>query len=225
MAMKCPYRRLTLEKDSNRLLTMKERKRSERLRANDRKAVTVQTIIELAAEQNPAEITTSAMAERMHMTQGALFRHFASKDAIWQEVMEWVAEHLLARVDKAAQVEKSPLKALEAVFMAHIRFVVQYAGVPRILFGELQRPGDSQTKRVVRKLLAQYGKRLRALIDQGKSQGELEPEIDTGAAAALFIGAIQGLIMQSLLTGKSGGVRAKAPKVFAIYLRGIRRVR
>jgi AcrR family transcriptional regulator len=47
--------------------------------------VTVQTVIGLAAEQNPAEITTTVMAERMHMTQGALFRHFPTKDAICQE--------------------------------------------------------------------------------------------------------------------------------------------
>lgn len=203
---------------------MKPRKRAERLRADERKAVTVQTVLALAAEQNPAKITTSAMAERMHMTQGALFRHFPTKDSIWQAVMEWVAERLLARVDKAAQAAGSPLEALEAVFMAHIHFVVQHAGVPRILFGEFQRAGDTQAKRVVRTLHARYGARLKMLIEQGKKQGELAPETDVAAAAALFIGTIQGLTMQSLLTGKSGSVRAKAPKVFAIYLRGIRRV-
>lgn len=204
---------------------MKERKRSKRLRADERKAVTVQTVIELAAEQNPAEITTSAMAERMHITQGALFRHFPTKDSIWQAVMEWVAEHLWARVDQATQAAGSPLEALEAAFMAHIHFVVQHAGVPRILFGQLQRADDTEAKRVVRTLLARYGERLQVLIEQGKSQGELAPETETEAAAALFIGTIQGLTMQSLITGKSGSMRAKAPKVFAIYLRGIRRVR
>lgn len=186
--------------------------------------MTVQAIIELAAEKNPAEITTSDMAERMQITQGALFRHFVSKDAIWHEVMEWVGARLLTRVDKAAQAGKTPLKALEAVFMAHIKFVVQYAGVPRILFGELQRAGDSQAKRAVRALLARYGERLQSLIEQGKLQGELAPGLDAKAAVALFIGMIQGLVMQSLITGQSDRVRKKAQKVFAIYLCGIRRV-
>ena len=204
---------------------MKERKQSIRLRADERRAMTVQTVIELAAEQNPAEITTSAMADRMHITQGALFRHFPTKDSIWQAVKEWVAEHLWTRVDQAAEAADSPIEALEAVFMAHIHFVVQHAGVPRILFGELQRADDTEAKRVVRTLLARYGGCLQALIEQGRSQGELTPETETEAAAALFIGTIQGLTMQSLITGKSGSMRAKAPKVFAIYLRGIRRVR
>ena len=30
------------------------------------------------------------------MTQGALFKHFASRDAIWLAVMQWVRETLLA---------------------------------------------------------------------------------------------------------------------------------
>ncbi len=201
---------------------MKSQEPFKRLPANKRRAVTVQTVIGLAAEQNPAEITTTAMAERMHMTQGALFRHFPTKDAIWQAVMEWVAERLLARVDAAIQAAKSPLAALEAVFMTHIDFVIEHPGVPRILFGELQRSEDSPAKRAVRTLLRHYNERLQTLIEQGRAQGELSPEGDTPVAAALFIGMIQGLVMQSLLDGKNKTVRAKAGEAFAIYRRGLR---
>ena len=58
------------------------------LPADERRAVTVEAVIALAAEQNPGEITTAAIAKRMGLTQGALFRHFPSKDAILQAVME-----------------------------------------------------------------------------------------------------------------------------------------
>lgn len=76
---------------------------SKHLPAEERRAVTVKTVIELAAEQNPSVITTAAIAKRMGLTQGALFRHFPNKDAILKSVMEWVAERLLSRVDKAVQ--------------------------------------------------------------------------------------------------------------------------
>ncbi|MDE2380483.1 TetR family transcriptional regulator, partial [Bradyrhizobium sp.] len=54
------------------------------LSAEERRRLTVETVVSLAAAQNPSEITTAAIAARMHVTQGALFRHFPSKDAIWQ---------------------------------------------------------------------------------------------------------------------------------------------
>jgi len=50
--------------------------RPQYLPAEARRAATVQAVVDLAAEQNPAEITTTAIADRMGLTQGALFRHF-----------------------------------------------------------------------------------------------------------------------------------------------------
>ena len=133
---------------------------SKHLPADERRIVTVETVVKLAAEQNPSDITTAAIAKKMNLTQGALFRHFPSKDAIWQAVMEWVAERLMARVDQAADSAASPLAALEAVFLAHIEFVAAHPGVPRMMFGELQRPADSVAKRMARTLTRRYAERL-----------------------------------------------------------------
>lgn len=189
--------------------------------ADQRRAVTVEAVIELTAEQNPGDITTAAIARRMNLTQGALFRHFPSKDAIWQAVMEWVAERLLQRVDRAMEGADSPLRALEAVFMTHIEFVAAHPGVPRLLFGELQRAEDTPAKRMARTLMSAYRKRLSGLVDAAKLRGEVAEEIDTAAATLSFIGSIQGLVMQSLLSGRAAQMRADAPVVFAIYRRGI----
>ncbi|HMN63642.1 MAG TPA: TetR/AcrR family transcriptional regulator [Burkholderiaceae bacterium] len=193
------------------------------LPADERRAVTVETVVELAAEQNPSEITTAAIATRMGLTQGALFRHFPSKDAIWRAVMDWVAERLMARVDRAARSAASPLGALEAIFMAHVAFIAEHPGVPRMMFGELQRPGDSATRRMVQALLERYRDRLRALIEQGRASGELDPEVDPDQAALLFVGTIQGLVMQSLVAGDVQQVRRDAAGAFTTLCRGIGR--
>jgi AcrR family transcriptional regulator len=194
------------------------------LPADQRRAVTVDAVVELAAEQNPSEITTAAIAKRMNLTQGALFRHFPTKDAIWQAVIAWVAERLLARVDGAIEAAGSPLSALEAVFMTHIEFVAAHPGVPRMIFGELQHAEGTVARRMVRTLLERYGERLVNLIEEGKAQGLLAREVDTAASATLFIGTIQGLVMQSLLAGNADLILAQAPAIFAIYRRAIRQM-
>jgi len=195
--------------------------RPQYLSAEDRRAATVQAVVDLAAEQNPAEITTTAIADRMGLTQGALFRHFPNKEAIVEATMSWVGERLLVSVDKAAEGAASPGAALEAMFMTHIDFVSKHPGVPRMLFGELQRPGETLPKRMVQTLIQHYGERLHRLLEAGKAQGELDAGLDVDAAAVLFIGTIQGLVMQSLLAGKVCRIRRDAPAVFAIYRRGI----
>ncbi|MBP8271388.1 MAG: TetR/AcrR family transcriptional regulator [Sphaerotilus sp.] len=192
------------------------------LPADERRAVTVEAVIALAGKQNPSDITTAAIAQQMGLTQGALFRHFPNKDAILLAVMEWVAERLLGRVDKAIEAAPSPIAALEAAFMAHIDFVVKHPGVPRILFGELQREEVSPAKLVVRRLIRDYSSRLKRLVEDGKARGELASDLDADAAATLFIGSIQGLVMQSLIAGSVKAIRTHAPSVFAVYRRGIR---
>lgn len=191
------------------------------LPADERRAVTVESVVKLAGSQNPSEITTAAIAKHMNLTQGALFRHFPSKEAIWQAAMAWVAERLLARIDHAAQGIESPLAAMEAMFMSHVEFVVEHPGVPRMIFGELQRAELTPAKRMVQSLIQHYGERLQYLFKRGKASGELLSTLDNEAAATLFIGTVQGLVMQSLLAGDVKRMCRDAPRVFAIYRRGI----
>ena len=195
-----------------------------KLPADERRAVTVEAVIALAASQNPNDITTAAIAKHMNLTQGALFRHFPSKDSIWQSVMEWVADRLLARIDRAAEGMASPLAALQAMFMSHIDFVVEHPGVPRMMFGQLQSAEETATKKMAQTLIQRYSERVRTRIEEGKAIGEITAEVDTQAAATLFVGTIQGLVMQSLLSGDLVRMRTDAPNVFAIYQRGMRKV-
>lgn len=196
--------------------------RKKNLPADERRAVTVAAVVDLAGSRNPSEITTAAIAKHMNLTQGALFRHFPSKDAIWESVMEWVADRLLERIDRSARGIESPLAAMEAMFMSHIGFVAEHPGVPRMIFGELQRAESTPAKTMVQTLIRRYGERLHHLIEKGKACGELSAPLDSDAAATLFIGTIQGLVMQSLLAGDIARISLDAPRVFAIYRRGIR---
>jgi len=69
------------------------KKHPKHLPADERRAVTVESVVEQAGSQNPSGITTAAIAKLMNLTQGALFRHFPNKETIRRAVMEWVAEH------------------------------------------------------------------------------------------------------------------------------------
>lgn len=196
-----------------------------RISADQRRLATIRSVIELASARNPSDITTAAIADHMHLTQGALFRHFPSKDAIWGAVMEWVADGLIQRLDTAVEGAATPLAALEAMFLTHIAFVADHPGVPRMMFGELQRADPSPAKRAVQTIIQRYGERLRRLLEAGRTAGDIATDLDIDAAATLFIGTVQGLVMQSLLANDVERIRRDAPRVFAIYLNGIRSTR
>ena len=94
-----------------------------------------------------------------------------------------------------------------------------------MMFGELQRAESTPAKRMVQTLIRRYQKRLLHQLEAGKASGELAPSFDSEAAATLFIGTIQGLVMQALLLGDVAHMREAAPGVFAVYRRGIEQTR
>ena len=185
------------------------------------KAFHGRSIATMSATGNPSDITTTTIARHMGVTQGALFKHFPNKEAILEAVMQWVASKLLSRIDRAITAAPTPWAALEAVFMAHVQFAVQHPGVPRMLFGELQRADNSAPKRLAQTLLREYGQRLHRLIEQAQAQGSVAADIDVQATVLLFIGSVQGLVMQALLAGDMRQMQQQAPAVYALFSRAL----
>lgn len=193
-----------------------------------RQASLLEAALTLASQRSPSAITTGDLAQVVGITQGAVFRHFASKEAIWLAVLDWATETLMVQLrtaaDGAVPVDSEapcPLAALQAVFLAHVDFVIAHPGIPRIIFQELQHAEDTPLKARVRGLMQQYRLLIMGLLQQAQAQGRLAPEADLQAAAVLFIGSVQGLVMQSLLSGQVSAMADHAPGVFAIYLRGL----
>ena len=193
-----------------------------RLPTEERQAEIVAAALKLARDISPLAITTSDIATAIGITQGAVFKHFPTKDAIWLAAMKSVRERLLLKLDEAARAETSAVRALEAMFRAHVAFVIAHPGAPRIIFHELQQPADSLVKQEVRALLHAYRKLLLDQFKAGVKAGELPAGLDQDAAATLIVGIVQGLVMQSMLTGKPAAMKAQAVGVFGIFLRGIR---
>lgn len=192
-----------------------------RLSTAERQAEIVAAALILARGSSPALITTGDIAAAIGVTQGAVFKHFPTKDAIWLAAMSWVRETLLQRLQKAADQAPTPVDALSAIFGAHVEFVVAHPGVPRFIFHELQQAADSSAKLEVRGVMQGYRKLLLGVLARAVEERQVRNDLDLEAATTGFIGLIQGLVMQSMLSGRPGSMRQQAGPVFALYLRGL----
>lgn len=185
----------------------------------ERRLDAITAVIELAATDSPDRLTTARIARHMGLSDAILFRHFPSKSAVWTAVMEWVISTLEQRFCKVET--GSALGVLERLFHLHIDFVHAHPGVPRLVFAELQRPDDTVAKRIVREFLGRYAARIRHWLEIGIQSGELRTDLDPDSAATLFIGCIQGLVMQALLSGDSDHPQRAAAGIFALFRHSI----
>lgn len=192
-----------------------------RLPTEARQKEIIGAVLALAADNSPDAITTQAIAGHMGLTQGAVFRHFPTREAILLAVVDWVEERLSEVIAAANTASRDPVDSLQRTFEAHIDFIAQHPSAPRLIFNELQKPADNPVKQRVRDLLDRYRQRVSGLLARAKNLGLVDAQLDETAAAILFVGAVQGLVVQTLLAGDPQTLHATAHRVLPLYLRGI----
>jgi AcrR family transcriptional regulator len=158
----------------------------------------------------------------MGVTQGAVFRHFPSKDAIWLAVMQWVRERLMAVLARAAAQGRDPLDSLERMFFAHIAFIAGHQAIPRVLTSDHLHGRSPALRNLVTEIMLAYETKIAALLTDAQAQGLARADLDVHAAATLYIGMIQGLVLQASILRGRRTLAAEAARTFPVFLQAIR---
>ncbi len=195
-----------------------------RLGADERREEIVRVTLDLAARQGIDDVTTQDMAQAMGVTQGAVFRHFPSKDAIWLAVMQWVRDRLMSVLGHAAAEGRDPLDALQRMFFAHIDFIAGKPAIPRLLMSEHLHARSPMLRGLVTEIMLGFEAKIAGLLEQARAQGLARDDLDTQAAATLYLGMIQGLVLQTSILRGQRELRSEAARTFPIFLRAIRSV-
>jgi AcrR family transcriptional regulator len=84
----------------------------------ERRAATTEAILKagrrLFGEQGFAATTIDDIAEAARVAKGAVYHHFATKEAVFEAVFEQVSHDLVLEIDRAARTEKDVLAAMVA---------------------------------------------------------------------------------------------------------------
>lgn len=193
----------------------------QRLSAEQRQEEIIKAAVELAGEQSVDSVTTQDMARAVGVTQGAIFRHFPTKDMIWLAVVHWVRGRLMSVVDMAAAQGSDPLDSLEKMFFAHLGFVDKVPAIPKLIFTDQLLKKNPKIKELIRSILADYEAKVTGLISQAKAQGLVRPDLDEQGAAVMFTGIIQGLVLRVSVIETRKSLIPEGKLVFPIFLHGI----
>src|SRR5260221_6146440 len=84
----------------------------------ERRAATTEAILKagrrLFSEQGFAATTIDDIAARAQVAKGAVYHHFATKEAVFEAVFDQASHDLVREVDRAARAEKDVLAAMVA---------------------------------------------------------------------------------------------------------------
>jgi AcrR family transcriptional regulator len=195
-----------------------------RLSGEVRQRQIVETVLDLVSEYGADTVTAQAIADRIGLTQPAVFRHFPSKEAIWLAVMTWLEERLgkIHRTAEAAFTE-SALTVLRDMFTEHLRMVERHPALAKIVFSDDLRLQFPSLATRFSHIHSVYEKRVVALLRRAEREGLVMASLPIDAAATLFLCMIQGLGFQFAVARRPMQLQREAGRVFALYLRAVAR--
>lgn len=162
-------------------------------------------------ERGLAGLTTRAVADRIGLTQPALYRHFASKEELVEAVLRRIGREFRAQVDEAAR-DRTPPVALRSALGAFRTFAVEHAHRYDTLF--LRPPGRSGLSANPGSVFSRLVDIVGACIEDG-----FLSEDDPEELALTLAGMVRGLV------GLYRRGRFESPAAFeAFYERSLDRV-
>ena len=170
----------------------------------------------LLEEGGYAAASVQAIADRVGVAAGALYRHFPSKAELFVEVFREAASRDLVAIDQAASAGGC-VERLEAAVAAHARRALRHRRLAWALLYEPVDPLVDAERLVYRR---KYCRHMAGLLRQGIAAGEL-PEQDVELSAAAVVGAIAESLVGPL--SPIGGQMASAEKIIATLVRFCRR--
>lgn len=188
--------------------------------ADERKTEIVSVALRLADRVGPERLTTEAIAHAIGLTQPAIFRHFPTKQDLWEAVAMRIGEKMEARWAKALRPDATPTEQIRAIIAAQLRLIQSTPAIPAILFSRELHTKNKALRGAFFGLLGRFHKLIADLMEQARESGELRPDVDPSDAAFLIIGLVQGLAVRWSISGRRFDLTEEGCRLLEVQLSG-----
>ncbi len=148
--------------------------------------------IELIAEKSIQEFTIKNLAQKLGVTEGAIYRHFTGKIEILLGILKNFQEECKPTLKIACSSEISALADMENIFKHHFNYFAGKPAVSAVIFSESIFQNDSLLSIEVYKLLKMHEDSLTCIIKRGQENGEIKlNNIKIEQIVKIIIGSIR----------------------------------
>jgi len=198
----------------------KKQKRKKALETLTRQGI-LDAVTALLIRDGIQSLTMDRVAAEAGVAKGTLYVYFKNKEEILYAALDASLEPLVIELSALLTGDCAPDTKLEEFSLCHLRFFAEHQDLIRILYydrektySEKHRYTDERYRTTVRQVAA--------VLDEGGRRGLFAP-LDSLKAAAMFIEANIGMVMQRIHGGDYGGVEKDARQVTDIFMNGLKR--
>lgn len=172
----------------------------------------------LAFEGGPNRVTTVAIAERLGLTQPAIYRHFRSKADLWAAITERLDGEVAANIRAAETLEGPAIERLTALVMGHLEVVRRIPALPEIMVARQPDSADAVVRVAMQARMAAFQAAVTSLCITARDEGALRADADPRDVALLIMGVLQSLALRLLLTRNVAALSEEGARLLALQL-------
>ena len=105
-------------------------------KSGDRKHQILQMLAEMLEQPHAARITTAALAARLHLSEAALYRHFASKAQMFEGLFEFIESSVFSLISQITASEPDGIEQARKMTLMLLTFARLNRGMTRVLTGD-----------------------------------------------------------------------------------------
>lgn len=153
--------------------------------------------LSIVEQQGLDNLNTNAIAAVIQLVPSAIYRHFKNKEEIIAALIDFIGERLQQNLQQATTQEGTALERLKSLFELHVKLLQEEPAIPRILYFLISSERNQELKQKMLAEINAYVYETKKLLLQGKKAGEINQAVDVTAAAMMFLGMIQPLVILS----------------------------
>lgn len=189
--------------------------------ADERRTEIIEASLALADEVGPDRWSVEQVAQRIGVTQPAIFKHFSSKQLLWDAVGAFVGMRLEKTWRRALAESAEPVDRLHALVRAQLGLIRSLPAIPAILFSRELQAGDRGLRRTFLGFMHRFHAILSDVLQAGIQTGQFRSDLDHSRAAYVVITLIQGVAMRWSLSGREFDLVEEGEQLLDVVLQGL----
>lgn len=186
--------------------------------AEERKSEIVETALRLADKDGPDRLSTETIAKTIHLTQAAIFRHFPTKQNLWEAVATRIGEKFQQRWQSIDDLGVPAPEKLQTLITSQLKLIHSMPAIPAILLSRELHAENARLRKLFYGMMERFHGRISSLVEDGKRSGHFRIDLDPRDAGFLIIGLIQGLVLRWSLSGRTFDLVGEGSRLLSVLL-------
>lgn len=195
----------------------------ERKSTNIRQAEIKKALLEIIDREGMHNLSTRKLAERVGVTEGALFKHFKSKRDMILAIVDEVESGLMRSLEQVAAAEGGADDLLFQFLCTHIRYLVANKGITILLFSEAANVNDSELKSRLLAILNGQKRLVRTIIERGIEEEIWNASLNVDSVATIYMGIPISLNIELVLNPDGVSTENFCRRMISVLVDGLKR--